>query len=231
MRTDPIRPNFYRGTGGYAWQLAEYLQGDHSSNSGSEPLGKPMPPKLRNALATFPEFLAPDRSVMWSKSARITTNTPRLVGTRGIRSSLVVVASAEVFGAFRCEDAQALAEGVTVGALQGIEINGVLHDAGTLLIALYRHGFIEVDQTFPASPPVSYMVEPTCIVVGAPGIGRVAINQLNGRTIRLSDTSYRIFSQENRLDETPESLLPNMIHFVEAGMLRLISRGDTHANE
>ncbi|VVE55948.1 hypothetical protein PHO31112_05043 [Pandoraea horticolens] len=229
MRTDPIRPNFYRGTGGYAWQLAEYLQSNQADRSGNDPLDKSLPPILQNPLATCPEFLALDRSVRWSRLARITPNTPQLVGARGIRSSLVVVASAQVFGGFRHEDAQALAEGTTVGALQGMEINGVVHDAGTLLITLYRHGFVEVGQTFPACPPVSYMIEPTCIVVDAPGVGHVAVNQLNGRTVRLNETSQRIFSQDKLLNEIPESLRPNIIHFVEAGMLRLTSGGNARA--
>ncbi|MCF1441451.1 hypothetical protein ACI2VK_13650 [Ralstonia nicotianae] len=231
MRTDPIRPNFYQGTGGYAWQLAEYLQGDQADGNGSYTLRKSMPPALRNPLATCPEFLAPDSSVRWSKSARITRNTPRLVGARGIRSSLVVVESAQAFGGFRHEDVQALAEGTTVGALPGMEINGVVHEAGTLLVALYRHGFIETDQAFPASPPVRYMIEPTCIVADAPGIGRVAINQLNGRTIRLSEASQGIFSPDKLLNEIPESLHPNIVHFVEAGMLRLISGGNARAHD
>ncbi|WP_226377175.1 MULTISPECIES: hypothetical protein [Burkholderia] len=231
MRTDPIRPNFYQGTGGYAWQLAEYLQGDQADGNGSYTLSKSMPPELRNPLATCPECLAPDRSVRWSKSVRITRNTPRLVGARGIRSSLVVVASAQAFGGFRHEDIHALAEGTTVGALPSMEINGAVHEAATLLVALYRHGFIETDQEFPASPPVRYMIEPTCIVADAPGIGRVAINQLNGRTIRLSEASRDIFSLGKLLNEIPKSLHPNIIHFAEAGMLRLISGGNAHAHD
>lgn len=118
-----------------------------------------------------------------------------------------------------------------MGALPGMEINGVMHEAGTLLVALYRHGFIETDQAFPASPPVRYMIEPTCIVADAPGIGRVAINQLNGRTIRLSEASQGIFSLGKLLNEIPESLHPNIVHFVEAGMLRLISGGNAHAHD
>lgn len=229
MRTDPIRPNFYQGAGGYAWQLAEYLQGHQAEENGIYTLSKSMPPELRNPLATCPEFLTPDRSVRWSKSVRITHNTHQLVGARGVRSSLVVVESAQAFGGFRPEDVQALTEGTTVGALRGMEINGVAHEAGTLLVALYRHGFIETDQTFPTSAPVHYTIEPTCIIADAPGIGRVAINQLNGRTIRLSEASQGIFSVDQRLNEIPESRHPDIVHFVEAGMLRLICGGNARA--
>lgn len=229
MRTDPIRPNFYRGAGGYAWQLAEYLQSGQIGYNANAPLDKSLPPKLRNPLATCPEFLSQDCSVRWSSSANMTPNTPRLVGARGTRSSLVVVARSQAFGEFHHEDAQMLAEGTTVGALQGMEFNGVKHDTGTLLVALYRHGFVEIDQIFPHSLPASYLIEPTCIVVDSPCVGQVAINQLNGRTIRLSETSQRIFSQDTCLDEISESLSPNIIHLVEAGMLRLISGGSIRA--
>ncbi|SAL21436.1 hypothetical protein AWB71_01062 [Caballeronia peredens] len=231
MRTDPIRPNFYQGTGGYAWQLAEYLQGDQSDGNGNYALCKSTPPELRNPLAPCRAFLAPDRSVRWSSSVRITHDTPRLVGARGIRSSLVVVESAQAFGGFRREDARALAEGTTVGALPRMEINGVMHDASTLLVALYRHGFIETDEAFPASPPVRYIIEPTCIVTDAPGIGRVAINQLNGRTIRLSETSQEILSLNKLLNEIPEPLHSSIDHFVKAGMLRLISGENARAHD
>jgi len=112
-----------------------------------------------------------------------------------------------------------------------MEINGVVHEACTLLVALYRHGFIETDQVFPASTPARYMIEPTCITANAPGIGRVAINQLNGRTIRLSETSQRIFSPAKPSNAIPESLRPNIVRFVEAGMLRLISGGNAHAHD
>jgi hypothetical protein len=231
MRTDPIRPNYYQGTGGYAWQLAEYLQGHWADGNGSYTLSKSTPPELPNPLATWPECLAPDRSVRWSKSARITRNTPRLVGARGGRSSLVVVESAQAFGEFRPEDVQALEEWTTVGTLCGMEFNGVMHEAATLLVALCRHGFIETDQTFPASAPVRYTIEPTCIVVDAAGVGRVAINQLSGRTIRLSEASQRIFSRDKPLNEITEPMDPNIVHFVAAGMLRLISGGNTRAHD
>ncbi|WP_454738908.1 hypothetical protein [Cupriavidus necator] len=104
-----------------------------------------------------------------------------------------------------------------------IEINGKAYDAGILLVTLHRHGFIETDQEFPTSPPIRYMIEPTCALVDAPGIGRVAINQLNGRTIRLGETSQRIFDQENHLEKIPKPLHASIVMFVEAGMLRLIS--------
>lgn len=234
MTTDPVRLNFYQGTGGYAWQLAEYLLGHHAdANDGnvSYTLSKSMPPELRNPLATCPECLAPDRSVRWSRSARIAPNTPQLVGTRGKRSSLVVVASAQAFGGFRQDDVEALAEGTTVGELPRMEINGVVHEACTLLVALYRHGFIETDQIFPASPPARYLIEPTCIVTTASGVGCVAINQLNGRTIRLSETSQRIFSAAQPSAEISEPLPPNIVRFVEAGMLRLISGENARAHD
>ncbi|WP_230947541.1 hypothetical protein [Burkholderia territorii] len=231
MRTDPIRPNFYRGTGGYAWQLAEYLQGGHVQVDSNYTLGKSMPSELRNPLAAYPESLSPDSSVRWARSVRITRGTPRLVGARGIRSSLVVVESAQAFGGFRDEDVQALVEGTTVKAWPNVEINGVLHKTDTLLIALYRHGFIETDQTFPASPPLRYLIEPTCIVSDAPGIGRVAINQLNGRTIRLSEASQRIFSPDTIAEEITETLPPTVAHFAKAGMLRLISGGNARATD
>jgi len=57
-------------------------------------------------------FLAPDRSVRWSKSTRIAPDTPQLVGTRGKRSSLVVVASAQAFGGFRQDDVECVATSV-----------------------------------------------------------------------------------------------------------------------
>lgn len=231
MRTDPIRPNFYQGTGGYAWQLAEYLLGQHAEGSVSYALSKSMPPEPWNPLATCPEYLAPDSSVRWSGSVRIARNTPQLVGTRGIRSSLVVVERAQAFAGFRHEDVEALAEGTTVAALPCMEINGVVHEARTLLVALYRHGFIETDQVFPASPPVRYLIEPTCVITGARGMGRVVINQLNGRTIRLSETSERLFSPIKPSIEIPESLPANIVHFVKAGMLRLISRGNACAHD
>ncbi|MDN7864541.1 hypothetical protein QZM19_14185 [Burkholderia multivorans] len=229
MRTDPIRPNFYQGTGGYAWQLAEYLQGNHSDANSHYTLGKSMPPELLNPLAAYPAFLARDCWVRWSRSVRVTRDVPRLIGTRGVRSSLVVVEGAQAFGGFRDEDVQALTEGTTVDALPRLEINGVPHETGTLLIALYRHGFIEIDQTFSASPPVRYLIEPTCIVADAPGIGRVAINELNGRTIRLSETSQRLFFLTTPSDKIPEPLHSTIVHFAKAGMLRLISGGNTDA--
>lgn len=221
MRTDPIRPNFYQGTGAYARHLAEYLQGSHVHINGDYALSKSKPPELRNPLATCPESLDPDRFVRWSRAVRITRNTPQLVGARGTRSSLVVAESAQAFGGFCAGDAHALAEGTTVGALQGMELNGVVHEADTLLVALYRHGFIETDLALPATPPLRYMIEPTCIVTDAPGIGPVAINQLNGRTIRLNEAAQRIFSSDSFLHELPEPPYPDIVHFVEAGMLRL----------
>lgn len=91
MRTDPIRPNFYQGTGGYVWQLAEYLQCGQTDANHTYTLSKSIPPKLPSLLATYPEFLAPFSSVKWSVATHVTQNTPRLIGARGIRSSLVVV--------------------------------------------------------------------------------------------------------------------------------------------
>ncbi|BDD93447.1 hypothetical protein PanNE5_28870 [Pandoraea sp. NE5] len=231
MRTDPIQPNFYRGTGGYAWQLAEYLQGGHGDENGSYTLCKSIPPQLHNPLAACPEFLQPHHLVRWSRSVRIAHDTPRLVGTRGVRSSLVVVESAQAFGGFRHADVQALVGGTTVGALSGMEVNGVVHEAATLLVALYRHGFIELDEAFPASPAVRYMIEPTCRFADAPGIGRVVINQLNGRTIRLSEASQRIFSLDEQWKAIPESVPLNIANFVEAGMLRLLSGGSAYAHD
>lgn len=229
MRTDPIQPNFYQGTGGYISQLAEYLQGNLVNDNGSYRLSKPMPPKLRSQLVVCPKFLASDRSVRWSNSVCITSNTPQLIGARGMRSSLVVVESAQASGGFSHKDVQALAEGTTVGALSNIEINGVAHKADTLLVGLYRHGFIETDEVFPAFHPTYYMIEPTCILPDAPGIGRVAINQLNGRTIRLSEVSQDIFFPDKPLKKIPEPLHQNIITFVEAGMLRLVSGESTRA--
>ncbi|MGT0196847.1 hypothetical protein ACVHYJ_33065 [Burkholderia pyrrocinia] len=227
MRTDPIRPNFYQGTGGYVWQLAEYLQCSQTDASRDYTLIKSIPPQLPNPLATCPESLAPDSSVRWSAATRITHNIPRLIGPRGVRSSLVVVESAQAFGGFRHENAQALEKKTTVGSFSDIEINGVIYDAGMILVTLYRHGFIETNQEFPTSPPVRFMIEPTCTIVDAIGIGRVVVNQFNGRTIRLSEVSQRIFFGDNLLENMPESLHPNIVTFVEAGMLRLLSGGNT----
>lgn len=227
MRTDPIRPNFYQSTGGYAWQLAEYLQCNQADDNRSFNLSKSVPPKLPDPLVSYPEFLAAGSSVRWSAAARITHNTPQIVGARGIRSSLVVVESTQAFGGFRHGDSIVLERGTTAGSLSDIEINGKAYDAGTLLVTLHRHGFIETDEKFPTSPPTRYMIEPTCALVDAPGIGRVAINQLNGRTIRLSETSQRIFDQDNDLEKIPKPLHASVIIFVEAGMLRLISREKT----
>lgn len=222
MKSDPIRLNFYQGTGAYAWQLAEYLQGNQVAESGRYELRRSAPPKLPKHLAGSPERLAAESLVRWSTATRITHNTPQIVGARGIRSSLVVVESTQAFGALRPDTVEALQEGTAAGSLPDIEINGTTHDARTLLVTLHRHGFIETDEIFPAFTPTRYMVEPTCDIVDASGVGLVAINQLNGRMIRLSETSHRIFEQDAFLRDIPDESYARIVAFVEAGMVRLL---------
>jgi hypothetical protein len=212
------------------WQLAEYLQGRTLDVAESYAIEKSTPPVLPDPLTVCPGKLAQDSSVKWSRSVRITHDTPQLLGTRGRRSSLVVVEGAQAFGGFCQEDAQALAEGTTVSALRRLDLNGVTHETGSLLVALYRHGFIETDESFPTSAPDQYAIEPTCTVVDAAGMGRVAINQLNGRTIRLNEDAQRIFASDRPFNDMQQALYETVIHFVRAGMLRLISGERAHAH-
>ncbi len=44
MQQDPIGLNFYNGTGGYVWQLADTMQHDLNENIHTLELQKPTPP-------------------------------------------------------------------------------------------------------------------------------------------------------------------------------------------
>jgi hypothetical protein len=223
MRIDPIRLNFYQGTGAYAWQLAEYLQHSDADDDCSYELSRAGPPILLSPFASYPEFLAEDVMVRWSVAARIIHNAPQIIGERGVRSSLVVVDSAQAFAGVRHGDAIALEEGVTAGALSDIEINGRAYDARKVLVTLHRHGLIDVDREFTISTATHYVIEPTCILVDTPEIGCMVINQLNGRMIRLNEMVDRIYDREGIIDKIPQSLQSSISKLVEAGILRLIS--------
>ncbi|WP_084688663.1 hypothetical protein [Paraburkholderia oxyphila] len=231
MRIDPIRSNFYQGTGAYAWQLAEYLQHNHADEDGRYQLSKAVPPVLPSPATIHPEFLAADTVVRWSKAVRITHNAPQIIGARGVRSSLVVVESTQAFAGIRHRDAIALEEGVTAGSMSDIEINGKIYNARKLLVTLRRHGFIETDRKPTLSSATHYMIEPTCFLIETPGIGNIAINQLNGRMIRLSATSNNIFDHSNHPYKMPKSPPSSVDQFIEAGMLRVVSMENPIEND
>ncbi|WP_375626857.1 hypothetical protein [Bartonella sp. MU37NMGALS] len=59
MQQDPIGLNFYHGTGGYVWQLADYIRHDLNENIHTLELQKPTPPIAINSFAVYPRELNP----------------------------------------------------------------------------------------------------------------------------------------------------------------------------
>ncbi|WP_273755444.1 hypothetical protein [Bartonella sp. MM73XJBT.G] len=78
MQQDPIGLNFYNGTGGYVWQLADTMQHDLNENIHTLELQKPTPPIAINSFAVYLRKLAPLSRVQWIKDIQIIKTKPLL---------------------------------------------------------------------------------------------------------------------------------------------------------
>ncbi|MGF7158001.1 hypothetical protein [Bartonella heixiaziensis] len=222
MQQDPIGLNFYNGTGGYVWQLADYMRHNCHESSLTLELQKPTPPIAINSFAVYPRELNPLSRVQWAKDVQITRNKPALIGKRQIQPVTVVSTKGAAFGGFDFPTFEALHEGCLVQSLREIQFNGTLLASGSLLISLLRHGLIKTDQkAFSENDATALLLEPTCIIIDS-SLGTLAINQLNGRTIQLHEKTKPLLKQATTPIRIQYPLEDSIKFFVKAGMLRLI---------
>lgn len=222
MQQDPIGLNFYNGTGGYVWQLADYMLHNLHESPHTLELQKPTPPTTLHSFAVYPRELNPLARIQWAKNVQIIRNKPALIGKRQIQPVTVVSTKGAAFGGFDFPTSQALREGCLVQSLGEIQFNGTLLAAGSLLISLLRHGLIEADQkAFSQDDATALLREPTCRIINSP-LGTLAINQLNGRTIRLHEKTKHLLKQATTPMHIQYPIEDSVKFFVKAGMLRLV---------
>ncbi|WP_375626861.1 hypothetical protein [Bartonella sp. MU37NMGALS] len=90
------------------------------------------------------------------------------------------------------------------------------------MISLLRHGLIETDQkAFSENDATALLREPTCIIIDS-SLGSLAINQLNGRTIRLHEKTKHLLKQATTPMHIQYPLEDSIKFFIKAGMLRLV---------
>ncbi|WP_273783685.1 hypothetical protein [Bartonella sp. AU15XJBT] len=222
MQQDPIGLNFYHGTGGYVWQLAETLQHDLNENIHTLALQKPTPPIAINSFTVYPRKLDSLAHVQWEKDVQIIKNKPALIGKRQLQPITVVSIKSRAFGGFDVETFTALHEGCSVQSLKEIKLNGCLFDADNLLISLLRHGLIQTDQqAFSKDHATALLRESTCRIVNS-SLGSLAINQLNGRTIRLNEKTKPLLQKATTEIHLQHPIEQTTTFFIKAGMLRLV---------
>ncbi|WP_375616924.1 MULTISPECIES: hypothetical protein [unclassified Bartonella] len=222
MQQDPIGLNFYNGTGGYVWQLADYMRHDCHESSHTLELQKPTPPIAINSFAVYPRELNPLSRVQWAKDVQIIKNKPALIGKRQIQPITIVSTKGATFGGFDFPTFEALRESCLVQSLREIQFNDTLLAPGSLLISLLQHGLIETDQkAFSENDATALLREPTCIIIDS-SLGSLAINQLNGRTIRLHEKTKHLLKQATTPMHIQHPLEDSIKFLVKAGMLRLI---------
>ncbi|WP_375607515.1 hypothetical protein [Bartonella sp. AC142YNZD] len=219
MQQDPIGLNFYNGTGGYVWQLADYMRHDCHESSHTLELQKPTPPIAINSFAVYPSELNPLSHVQWAKDVQIIKNKPALIGKRQIQPAIVISTKGAAFGGFDFPTFEALREGCLVQSLKEIKLNGCFFDVNSLLISLLRHGLIETNQkAFSKNDATALLREPTCIIIDS-SLGFLAINQLNGRTIRLHEKTKHLLKQATTPMHLQHPLEDSIKFLVKAGML------------
>ncbi|WP_244427569.1 hypothetical protein [Bartonella queenslandensis] len=157
---------------------------------------------------------------------KIIKNKPALIGKRQIQPITVVSTKSSAFGGFDFLTFTALHEGCSVQSLKEIKLNGCLFDTDNLLISLLRHSLIQTDQqTFLQDYAIALLREPTCCptcrIVNSP-LGSFAINQLNGRTIKLNDKTKPLFLQAETAMHLQHPIEETTIFFIKAGMRRLV---------
>ncbi|MCZ2159207.1 hypothetical protein NPX99_08125 [Bartonella sp. 220] len=222
MQQDPIGLNFYNGTGGYVWQLADYMLHNCYESSHTLELQKPIPPIAINSFAVYPLELNPLARIQWAQDVQITRNKPALIGKRQIQSITVVSIKGAAFGGFDFRTFETLRESCLVQSLEEIQFNGSIFTAGSLLISLLRHNLIETDQkAFSQDDATVLLREPTCMIIDSL-LGTLAINQLNGRTIRLHEKTKHLLKQAITPMHIRHPLTDSMKFFIKAGMLRLV---------
>ncbi|WP_375637055.1 MULTISPECIES: hypothetical protein [unclassified Bartonella] len=223
MQQDPIGLNFYNRTGGYVWQLADYMLHDLNESIHTLELQKPTPPIAINSFAVYPRELNPLSRVQWAKDVQITRNKPALIGKRQIQPITIVSTKGATFGGFDFPIFEALREGCLVQSLKEIKLNGTLLASGSLLISLLRHGLIETDQkAFSENDATALLRETTCRIIDSP-LGTLAINQLNGRTIRLHEKTKHLLQKAATPMHLQYPLEDSIKFLVKAGMLRLLT--------
>ncbi|ACS51718.1 hypothetical protein [Bartonella grahamii] len=222
MQQDPIGLNFYNGTGGYVWQLADYMQHNLNESAQTLELQKPIPPTAINSFAVYPRELNPLAHIQWAKDVQIIRNKPALIGKRQIQPVTAVSTKGAAFGGFDFPTSEVLHEGCLVQSFEKIQFNGSLLAAGSLLISLLRHGLIETDQkAFSENDATALLREPPCRIVDSP-LGTVAINQLNGRTIRLHEKTKPLLQKATTEMHLQHPIEQTTTFFIKAGMLRLV---------
>ncbi|WP_273758469.1 hypothetical protein [Bartonella sp. AU55XJBT] len=222
MQQDPIGLNFYHGTGGYVWQLADTMLHDLNENIHTLALQKPTPPITINSFAVYPRKLAPLAHIQWAKDVQIIKNKPALIGKRQLQPITVVSTKSRAFGGFDVETFTALHEGCCVQSLKEIKLNGCLFNAENLLISLLRHGLIQTNQqAFSKDHATALLREPTCRIINSP-LGTLAINQLNGRTIRLNEKTKPLLQKATTEMHLQHPIEQTTTFLVKAGMLRLV---------
>ncbi|WP_273788678.1 hypothetical protein [Bartonella grahamii] len=222
MQQDPIGLNFYNGTGGYVWQLADYMRHDLNENIHTFALQKPTPTIAINSFAVYPRKLAPLAHIQWAKDVKIIKNKPALISKRQIQPITVVSTKSRAFAGFDLLTFAALHKSCSVQSLKEIKLNGYLFDVDSLLISLLRHGLIKTDpQAFSENDATALLREPTYIIIDS-SLGTLAINQLNGRTIRLNEKTKPLLQKATTEMHLQHPIEQTTTFFIKAGMLRLV---------
>ncbi|MDG9703273.1 hypothetical protein [Streptomyces sp. DH37] len=200
MRTDPLPPLFCRNTGGYLWQVADFLSRDHSASyPRGVQLARPRRPEVDGA-RLWPAALPPDLVVRRAEgTARHRPVAPVLTPADGPRA-LLVNRDTGAFAEMPAALADAFEDWVRAGDLGRVEVCGVTAEAGHLLVALLRHGLLTADPA-PAPPPAhrapAYLREPTAQLVPRPG-ETFCVNRLTGRALRANAEVVRLLQECER---------------------------------
>ncbi|WP_375643749.1 MULTISPECIES: hypothetical protein [unclassified Bartonella] len=224
MQQDPIGLNFYNGTGGYVWQLADYMRHDCHESSHTLELQKPTPPIAINSFAVYPSELNPLSHIQWAKDVQIIKNKPALIGKRQIQPITIVSTKGAAFGGFDFPTFEALRESCLVQSLREIQFNGTLLASGSLLISLLQHGSHSNKSTslFTRSCNRSFTRANSIIIDSS--LDTLAINQLNGRTIQLNEKTNPLLQKATTKMHIQHPIEQTTTFFVKAEIMIRIKR-------
>lgn len=223
MKCDPLTLNFCEKTGGYTWQIAEYLSRDSNEPFDRIELKVASPPRVASSLPSFPYEVDPSFLVKWSPDVEIVQNAVSLLGRRGSLTNTVIAISNGAFAEFDDDFVQSLRNGVFARSMSQIALSGKPFAARNLLVTLMRHGFVEFDRELPMREPVAFVREQTCCIRKLENDGCIAMNQLNGRALQLGAVEKALLEGADIKTEMPDKLRHISSKLSEAGMLRFLS--------
>ncbi|MEE1751535.1 hypothetical protein [Streptomyces sp. SP18CS02] len=227
MKADPLPPRFCQNTGGYLWQIADYLGEDRSrsTDTAGAVLARPRRPEPADR-RVWPASLPPDLLVH------------RAGDTVGHRPAAAVLASADhpravlvnrragSFAELPVALADAFDKGVRVGDLDRVEVSGVTAEAPDLVVALLRHGLLASRPVAGLRGPDSgtaYRSEPTAWLDGRSGRTFV-VNRLTGRALRISEGGVSLLEDCRLRPVVPEGVDAAVLDtLTAAGILRPVA--------